>query len=45
MITTYFSRSSTLNRLRSGPLGDDLDDLAATLQQQGYAYDSIRVYV
>ncbi len=45
MITTYFSRPSTLNRLRSGPLGDDLDELATALQQQGYAYDSIRGYV
>jgi len=42
MIETYFSRPSTLNRLRSGPIGSDLDDLATALQQQGYAWDSIR---
>jgi hypothetical protein len=45
MIETYFSRPSTIHRLRSGPLGSDLDDLANTLQQQGYAWDSIRHYL
>jgi len=45
MIETYFSRPSTLNRLRSGPIGSDLDDLAIALQQQGYAWDSIRNYL
>lgn len=45
MIETYFSRTSTINRLRGGPLGADLDDLAAALQQQGYARESIRGYL
>jgi site-specific recombinase XerD len=45
VIETYFCRASTINRLRSGPLGSDLDDLAITLQQQGYAWDSIRGYL
>jgi hypothetical protein len=42
MLENYFSRPSTLNRLRSGPIGSDVDDLATALQQQGYAWDSIR---
>lgn len=45
MIETYFSRTSTINRLRGGPIGSDLDDLTTTLQQQGYARDSIRHYL
>src|SRR4029434_822699 len=45
MIETYFSRTPTLTRFRSGPLGTDLDELAKTLHQQGYAQDSIRRYV
>ena len=42
MIETYFARTSTIDRLRSGPLGPDLDALASALCQQGYARDSIR---
>jgi len=45
MLENYFSRPSTLNRLRSGPIGSDVDDLATALQQQGSAWDSIRNYV
>jgi site-specific recombinase XerD len=45
MIEAYFFRTPTINRLRSGPLGSDLDDLTTALQQQGYAWDSIRHYV
>jgi site-specific recombinase XerD len=45
MLENYFSRPSTLNRLRSGPIGSDVDDLATALQQQGYAWDSIRNYL
>lgn len=45
MIETYFSRTATIDRLRSGPLGSDLDDLATALQYEGYARDSIRHYV
>jgi integrase/recombinase XerD len=45
MIDTYFSRTSTLDHLRSGPLGADLDALASDLQRQGYARDSIRHYL
>jgi hypothetical protein len=45
MIETYFSRPLTIARFRAGPLGADLDDLVTTLQQQGYAWDSIRHYL
>ena len=45
MIEAYFFRTPTLNRLRGGPLGSDLDDLATSLRQQGYAWDSIRGYL
>ena len=45
MIETYFSRMPTLTQFRGGPLGTDLDELAKTLHQQGYAQDSIRRYV
>jgi len=45
MIETYFSRTPTIDRFRRGPLGADLDDLATTLHQQGYAQDTIRRYV
>lgn len=45
MIETYFSRTSTINQLRGGPLSTDFDDLITTLQQQGYAWDSIRHYL
>jgi hypothetical protein len=37
----YFARPSTRNRLRSGPSGSDVDELATALQQHGYAWDSI----
>jgi site-specific recombinase XerD len=45
MIEHYFSRTSVLTRLRHGLLGPYLDELATTLQQQGYARDSIRHYL
>ena len=45
MIELYFSRSSTITRLRCGPLGPDLDALATTLHQQGYTWESIRGYL
>ena len=45
MIESYFSRPETIDRLRSGPLGADLDDLATALQDEGYARDSIRHYL
>ena len=45
MIETYFFRTPTIERFRGGPLGSDLDDLAIALQQQGYAWDSIRGYL
>src|SRR5262249_41227876 len=45
MLEHYVSRPSTLNRLRSGPIGSDVDDLATALQQQGYAGDSIGNYL
>ena len=45
MIEHYFSRTSVLTRLRHGLLGPYLDELATTLQQQGYTRDSIRHYL
>ena len=45
MIEHYFSRTSVLTRLRYGLLGPYLDELVTTLQQQGYARDSIRHYL
>jgi integrase/recombinase XerD len=42
MIEHGFSRTSVITRLRRGPLGPYLDDLATALHQQGYARDSIR---
>lgn len=45
MIETYFSRKPTINRFRHGPLGSDLEDIATTLHQQGYAHNTIRRYV
>lgn len=45
MIERYFSRPSTITRLRYGPLGPELDTLATTLQQQGYTWESIRGYL
>jgi hypothetical protein len=45
MIEMYLARTSTIDRLCSGPIGSDLDDLATALQQQGYARDSIRNYL
>ena len=45
MIEFYFSRSSTITRLRYGPLGPDLEALATTLHQQRYTWESIRSYL
>jgi hypothetical protein len=45
MIETYFSRPATIDWLRRGPLGADLDDLATALQHEGYARNSIRHYL
>jgi hypothetical protein len=45
MIELYFFQSSTITRLRCGPLGPDLDALATTLHQQGYTWESIRGYL
>src|SRR2546425_6545352 len=45
MIEPYFSRYSTITRLRCGPLGSDLDERATTLHQQGYTWESIRGYL
>ena len=45
MIELYFSRSSTITRLRCGPFGPDLEALATTLHQQGYTWESIRGYL
>lgn len=45
MIEQCFSRTSVIIRLRLGPLGPYLDDLATTLHQQRYAPDSMRRYL
>jgi hypothetical protein len=37
MLVTYFENTYTLNRLRSGPLGQYLDGFAQHLDEQGYA--------
>ncbi len=45
MLENYVTQPHTLNRLRSGPVSADLDDLATTLQRQGYATESIQRYI
>ena len=45
MLEHFFVRPSGIARLRCGPLGTYLDDLATTLHQHRYAPDSIRGYI
>ena len=42
MINQLFTFSSTIERLRQGPLSDHLDAYAAVVAAQGYTHDSIR---
>jgi site-specific recombinase XerD len=45
MLEHTFVRTSVIARLRHGPLGPYLDDLATTLHHQGYAPSSIQLYL
>lgn len=45
MIEQYFSRTPVIDRLRLGPLGPYLDNLATALHQQGYTRHTIRRYL
>ena len=42
MINQLFTFSSTIERLREGPLGEHLDAYASAVAEQGFAHDSIR---
>jgi site-specific recombinase XerD len=42
VINELFTFSSTIERLRQGPLSEHLDTYAATVAEQGYTHDSIR---
>ena len=42
MINQLFTFSSTIGRLRQGPLSEYLDAYAAGVAEQGYGHDSIR---
>jgi hypothetical protein len=42
MIEHFFAHTSVVVRLKSGPLGSSLDDLATNLHQQGYAPSTIQ---
>ena len=42
MINQLFTFSSTIERLRQGPLSEHLDAYTAVVADQGYAHDSIR---
>jgi len=45
MLEHAFVRTRVIVRLRRGPLGPHLDDLAASLHQEGYAPSSIQRYL
>jgi site-specific recombinase XerD len=42
VINQLFTLSSTIERLRQGPLSEHLDAYAAAVAEQGYAHHSIR---
>ena len=42
MINQFFTFSSTIERLRQGPLSEHLDAYAAAVAEQGYGRHSIR---
>jgi site-specific recombinase XerD len=45
MLEHTFARTRVIDRLRHGPLGAQLDDLATSLSQEGYAPSSIQLYL
>jgi site-specific recombinase XerD len=45
MLEHAFVRKGVIARLRRGPLGSHLDELAASLHHQGYAPSSIQLYL
>ena len=45
MLEHAFVRTQVIARLRRGPLGPYLDDLAASLYHEGYAPSSIQLYL
>src|SRR5215831_10968559 len=45
MLEHFFVQPPVVARLRRGPLGDSLDDLATLLHQQGYALSSTQSYL
>jgi site-specific recombinase XerD len=45
MLEHTFARTRVINRLRCGPLGPHLDDLATSLHHEGYAPSSIQLYL
>ena len=45
MLEHVFLRTGVIARLRGGPLGPYLDDLATSFHQQGYAPSSIQRYL
>ena len=45
MLEHVFRQTGVITRLRSGPLGPYLDDLATSFHQQGYAPSSIQRYL
>jgi hypothetical protein len=45
MLEHVFSRTRVIARLRCGPLGPYLDELATSLHHQGYAPSSIQRYL
>jgi len=45
MLEHPFARTRVINRLRRGPLGPHLDDLATSLHREGYAPSSIQLYL
>ncbi len=45
MLKDFYSQPGVVARLRCGPLAEQLDQLVITLQNEGYARDSIRISV
>ena len=45
MLKDFYSQPGVVARLRRGPLAEQLDQLVITLQNEGYARDSIRISI
>lgn len=45
MLKDFYSQPGVVARLRCGPLAEQLDQLVITLQDEGYARDSIRITI